>query len=65
MHDSYPNPREMGEINRRRIWNYFHTDPFRTIAECAGDLGLHANTVRRHTRDIKRGWKPEQVEDVQ
>ena len=49
---------EVGEKNRKRIWNHFHKYPFSTQKECAEKLGLSAMAVSRAIKVIKEGWTP-------
>lgn len=51
---------EIGEKNRRRVWDYFHKNPFDSGRECATALDLSEITVSKAKAAIKAGWKPEE-----
>ena len=50
---------EVGEENRKFVWDHFHANPFSTQKECAEALGLSAMAVNRAVKAIRHGWRPE------
>lgn len=57
--DYIRNPRERGETNRRRVFDFFVENPCHTNRDAAQALDLSEMTVSKHARAIRDGWRPE------
>jgi len=51
--------REQGEMNRRKVYEWFQKNPCGHIYECAEAVGMHSIRVGSHVRAIRAGWRPE------
>lgn len=54
-------PREVGEDNRTRVFNWFSQNICGKQVDCARELGLTPMTIVRHVKSIRAGWKPTDV----
>lgn len=48
----------LGMENRKKIWDYFAAHPCATQSDAAESLGIHKNSISKHVRAIRAGWKP-------
>ena len=57
-------PREVGEINRTRVFNWFSNNICGKQRDCARELGLTPMTVVRHVKSIRAGWRPTDIHHI-
>ena len=51
---------DVGERNRKRVYDYFRKNICAKQSDCAKALGISAVAVNRHVRSIRNGWTPDE-----
>ena len=49
---------ETSAANRAAIWNFFQENPCHSQLDCGRALDLNKQTVNKHVKAIRAGWRP-------
>lgn len=57
-------PREIGAINRKRVYDFFVENPCHSNLDASQSLNLSKLAVGKHCKAIREGWRPDQAEVI-